>query len=76
MVDYDQVGQKIDAMLLRRDGQATEVYVDATGVEMKVQEKDIIDRKIRRESLMPTGLVGGMTDGELRDVIALLVQKR
>ncbi len=63
-------------MLLRRDGQAKEVYVDASGQEIKVLEKEIIDRKIRKESLMPTGLVQGMTDQELRDLVALLMQKR
>ncbi|HWE03337.1 MAG TPA: PVC-type heme-binding CxxCH protein [Tepidisphaeraceae bacterium] len=69
-------GDRIDAMLLRRDGQATEVYVDASGVEIKVKEKEIVDRKIRKESLMPNGLVQGMTDQELRDVTAMLLQKR
>ena len=48
-------GERIDAMLLRRDGQGMEVYTDATGVEIKVPEKEIVDRKIRKESLMPKG---------------------
>ncbi|HZK82950.1 MAG TPA: PVC-type heme-binding CxxCH protein [Humisphaera sp.] len=69
-------GERIDAMLLRRDGQGMEVYTDATGVEIKVPEKEIVDRKIRKESLMPNGLVQGMTDQELRDVTAMLLQKR
>ncbi|MDB5299038.1 MAG: rane-bound dehydrogenase domain protein [Phycisphaerales bacterium] len=69
-------GQRIDGMLLRRDGQAMEVYVDATGQEIKVPENTIIDRKIRKESLMPTGLVQGMTDQELRDLVAMLMEKR
>jgi putative heme-binding domain-containing protein len=69
-------GQRIDGMLLRRDGQAMEVYVDASGQEIKVPENTIIDRKIRKESLMPTGLVQGMTDQELRDLVAMLMQKR
>lgn len=69
-------GQRIDGMLLRRDGQETEVYVDASGQETKVNEKDVIDRKMRSESLMPSGLAAGLNDQELRDVLALLMQKR
>ena len=53
-----------------------EVYVDASGQEMKVRESEITERKMRKESLMPSGLVQGLTDQELRDLIALLVQKR
>jgi hypothetical protein len=45
-------------------------------VEIKVPEKEIVDRKIRKESLMPNGLIQGMTDQELRDVTAMLLQKR
>jgi hypothetical protein len=69
-------GQRIDGMLLRRDGQGLEVYVDATAQEIKVPEPTITDRKMRKESLMPTGLAQGMTDQELRDLMALLMQKR
>jgi putative membrane-bound dehydrogenase-like protein len=69
-------GQRTDGMLLRRDGQATEVYVDASGTETKIKEKDVVDRRIHRESLMPTGLVQGLSDQELRDLIAFLIQKR
>jgi putative heme-binding domain-containing protein len=69
-------GQRIDAMLLRRDGSANEIYVDSAGVEIRVLEKEVIDRKIRKESLMPMGLVQGLTDQELRDLVALLMQKR
>lgn len=68
--------QQIDAMLLRRDGQSMEVYVDSTGIETKVPENTIIDRRIRKESLMPTGLVQALTDQELRDLVAFLSQKR
>jgi hypothetical protein len=69
-------GQRVDGMLLRRDGQSNEVYVDATGQETKVKETDVVDRKMHTESLMPTGLVGALTDQELRDLIAFLIQKR
>ncbi len=69
-------GKKIDGILLRRDGQSKEVYVDASGIEVMVLEKDIVDRKIRKESIMPDGLIQSLTDQELRDVLALLIQKR
>lgn len=69
-------GDTIDGMLLRRDGQSNEVYVDSNAQEIHVKESDVIDRKMRKESLMPNGLVDGMTDQELRDLIALLTQKR
>ena len=41
-----------------------------------VLEKDIVDRKIRKESIMPDGLIQSLTDQELRDLLALLIQKR
>ena len=68
---------QVDGMLLRRDnGQSTEVYVDSNGVETKVPESSVIGRQMRKESLMPTGLVQGMTDQELRDIVAFLMEKR
>ena len=60
----------------KRRGQQKEVYVDSAGQEITVPEPDVVDRKIRSESLMPSGLVQGMTDQELRDLVALLMQKR
>jgi putative heme-binding domain-containing protein len=69
-------GRRVDGMLLRRDGQSDEVYVDASGQETHVPESTVADRFMRKESLMPSGLVQGMTDQELRDVVAVLMQKR
>jgi hypothetical protein len=69
-------GQHIDGMLLRRDGQQNEVYVDASGIDTTVKEPTVADRKIRKESLMPSGLVHGLSDQELRDLVAFLVQIR
>lgn len=69
-------GQRVDGMLLRRDGQENEVYVDATAQETHVMEPDVVDRKMRKESLMPASLVQALTDQELRDLVALLSQKR
>ena len=69
-------GKKVDGILLRRDGQSKEVYVDASGIEVTVLESSIVDRKIRKESIMPDGLIQSLTDQELRDLLALLIQKR
>jgi hypothetical protein len=69
-------GDPITGMLLRRDGQENEVYVDASGQETKVAEPTVVDRKMRSESLMPAGLVQGLTDQELRDLVAVLMEKR
>ena len=69
-------GQRVDGMLLRRDGQNNEVYVDASGKETHVQESDVAERIMRKESLMPSALVQAMTDQELRDVVAVLMEKR
>ena len=69
-------GKKVDGILLRRDGQSKEVYVDASGIEVTVLESNIVDRKIRKESIMPDGLIQSLTDQELRDLLALLIQKR
>ena len=69
-------GDPVTGMLLRRDGQSNEVYVDATGTETHVSEPTVIDRRMRPESLMPTGLVQALTDQELRDLLAVLMEKR
>jgi cytochrome c1 len=52
------------------------VYVDASGQEMKVKEETVTNRVMRSESLMPTGLVQSLTDQELRDLVAFLMEKR
>jgi putative heme-binding domain-containing protein len=69
-------GQIVDGMLLRRDGQSKEVYVDSSGKETMIPEPEIVDRKMRKESVMPSGLVQGLTDQEFRDLMALLMLKR
>jgi putative membrane-bound dehydrogenase-like protein len=71
-----KTGDPVTGMLLRRDGQENEIYVDASGQETKVKEPTVVDRKMRTESLMPAGLVQGLTDQELRDLVAVLMQKR
>ena len=69
-------GRRVDGMLLRRDGQEREVYVDATGQETIVPEPDVVDRRMRKESLMPNGLVLALADQELRDLMAMLAHRR
>jgi hypothetical protein len=63
-------------MLLRRDGSAKEIYLDASGHETVIPESQIMERRIGKESLMAAGLVQALTDQELRDLVALLVQNR
>ncbi len=69
-------GQPTTGMLLHRDGQSTEVYVDASGKQTRIAESTVTDRRIRKESLMPSGLEGALTDQELRDLVAFLMEKR
>ncbi len=69
-------GRTFDGLLVRRNGQENEVWVDGSGQETVFHETDIIERTMRKESLMPSGLVAAMTDQELRDVVAYLTQKR
>jgi hypothetical protein len=69
-------GDPVTGMLLRRDGQSNEIYVDSSGQETKVSEPSVVGRRMRSESLMPDGLVQGLTDQELRDLVAVLMQKR
>ncbi len=49
-----------------------EIYLDLTGKECTFQLADIVERKASKTSLMPTGLVNSLTDGELRNLLAFL----
>jgi hypothetical protein len=69
-------GEIIDGMLRQRNGQNVEVYVSSDRQEHIVQLRDIVDRRLLPESIMPTGLVQGLTDQELRDLVAMLMEKR
>ncbi len=70
-----KTGEEFEGMLLSRVGN-TEVFIDSNQQEHKLQSGQIVDRMIRKVSIMPTGLVQGMTDQELRDLVAYLMQKR
>ena len=49
-----------------------EYYRDLTGKARGFQPADIVERTDLKTSLMPTGLVDSLTDGELRDLLAFL----
>lgn len=51
---------------------STEVYRDLSGKEKVFQKADIVSRTELKTSLMPPGLVAGLTDAELRDLLAFL----
>ena len=53
-----------------------EVYVDATGNTFRYTHRDIAERTAVKLSLMPDNLVNMLTDQELRDLLAFLMEKR
>jgi putative heme-binding domain-containing protein len=65
-------GTDFTGILLRSSN--TEVYRDITGLERTFQKADIVERTELKTSLMPPGLVGSLTDMELRDLLAFLTQ--
>lgn len=69
-------GQTFDGMLRNRNGQNLELYVTSDRKEYSVKLGEIVGRKLLTESIMPTGLVQGLTDQELRDLLAMLTEKR
>jgi putative membrane-bound dehydrogenase-like protein len=63
-------GSDFTGIMLRSS--STEVYRDITGKERTFQKADIVQRTELKTSLMPPGLVSGLTDEELRDLLAFL----
>jgi putative membrane-bound dehydrogenase-like protein len=63
-------GKIFTGILLRSS--SIEVYRDQQGKERTFQKSEIVRRKERKTSLMPTGLVEQFTDDELRDLLAFL----
>ncbi len=49
------------------------VFADANGTQYKLLDKDIKSKQAVKLSVMPTGLIDGMTDQELRDLMAYLL---
>ena len=52
------------------------VYVDAKGERFKVLAGDVIEATPVRTSVMPDGLLDGLTDQEVRDLIAFLASRK
>ncbi|MBE7497484.1 MAG: c-type cytochrome [Verrucomicrobiaceae bacterium] len=65
-------GTTFTGILLRSS--STEVFRDLTGKEKSFPEADILKRTELRTSLMPPGLVMSLTNAELRDLLAFLMQ--
>jgi putative heme-binding domain-containing protein len=67
-------GSTFTGILLRSS--STEVYRNNFGEEVTFQKKDIADRKELRSSMMPSGLLDTMSDEEVSDLIAFLLQSK
>lgn len=51
-------------------------YLDAKGETFKLNTRDIVETRPSPASIMPDGLVDGLTDQELRDLLAYLESKK
>jgi len=51
-------------------------YVDAKGIRFKVEAKEVADVSAARESIMPNDLLNGLTDQEIRDLVAYLASRK
>jgi putative heme-binding domain-containing protein len=67
-------GSAFTGILLRSS--STEVYRNNFGEEVTFQKSDIADRKELRSSMMPSGLLDTMSDEEVSDLIAFLLQSK
>lgn len=65
-------GSDFTGILLRSS--SNEVYRNGFGQEVTFQKSEIQDRKELRSSLMPSGLLDTMSDPEVRDLMAFLLQ--
>ena len=65
-------GSDFTGILLRSS--SNEVYRNGFGQEVTFQKSEIQDRKELRSSLMPSGLLDTMSDREVRDLLAFLLQ--
>ncbi len=68
-------GQTRTAFQLAEHG-GNHVYADLTGQTFEIRIDDIVKRDRLPTSIMPEGLVGKLTDEELRDLLAFLSAKR
>ena len=67
-------GSEFTGILLRSS--SNEVYRNNFGQEITFQKSDIESRKELRVSLMPSGLLDSMSDAQVRDLLAFLMQDR
>ena len=65
-------GTEFIGILLRSS--SSEVFRDLSGKERSFPETEVVSRTEMRTSLMPPGLVSMLTDRELRDLLAFLVE--
>jgi putative membrane-bound dehydrogenase-like protein len=52
------------------------VYVDAKGDKFKVEAREVAETTPARNSIMPDGLLDGLTDQEVRDLVAYLASRK
>jgi len=65
-------GQIFTGIMLRDGGGGKEFYRDNNGRERMFLTSQIAQRKELEKSMMPDGLTDGMTDREIRDLLAFL----
>src|SRR5262245_33987542 len=51
-------------------------YVDPKGDRFKIEAKDVAESNAARGSIMPDGLIDGLTDQEVRDLVAYLASRK
>jgi putative heme-binding domain-containing protein len=52
------------------------VYVDSKGEKFKVEAREVAETTPARNSIMPDGLLDGLTDQEIRDLVAYLASRK
>ena len=66
-------GTDFTGIMLRKGGSSgKEFYRDLSGGEQGFLKTDIIERRENKHSLMPTGILAGLTDYEIRDLMTFL----
>lgn len=69
-------GESYTGFALRKGGDNAETYLNAQGKEFRVAKSKIRSKHEKQNSIMPEGLQAGLTDEELRDLLAFLSQRR
>lgn len=69
-------GEEFVGIMLRKGGRSgKEFYRDPTGREKSIVKSDVVNRRELKTSLMPEGLLAGLTDQEIADLLAFLQQR-